>query len=51
MTTNKNKWAMLENGYVHTSGLSEKDCDEMILRYTRIFPDLEFCKVWRPDLS
>lgn len=38
----KKTWALFEQGYIHTDGLSKKDADEMLERYTRIFPELEF---------
>lgn len=36
-------WALMENGYVHTDGLTEVDANEMLERYTRIFPENEYC--------
>jgi hypothetical protein len=41
-----NKWALLENGYTHTSNLSELDAIEMQERYSRVFPDLEYCIIF-----
>jgi hypothetical protein len=40
---NANKWALLENGYVHTDCLSKADAEEMLERYCRIFNDIEYC--------
>ncbi len=40
---NANKWALLENGYVHTDCLSKADAEEMLERYSRIFNDIEYC--------
>lgn len=40
---NANKWALLENGYVHTDCLSKSDAEEMLERYSRIFNDIEYC--------
>lgn len=36
----------MENDTFHTKWLSEKDANEMLERYTRIFPDLQFCIVY-----
>jgi len=35
-------WALFENGYIHTDGLTEADANEMLERYTRIFPQHEY---------
>ena len=40
---NANKWALLENGYVHTDCLSKADAEEMLERYSRIFSNIEYC--------
>ena len=42
----KNFWALLEDGYVHTGGLSKAEADEMLERYSRIYPDIEYCLVY-----
>ena len=36
------RYTFYENGYPHTTGLKLADAIEMLERYTRIFPDLEF---------
>lgn len=41
------RFTLLENGYPHTTGLTELDVLEMIERYSRIFPENEYCSV--PD--
>ena len=38
----KRNWTLYEQGYVHTSGLTKAEAEEMLERYNRIFPDLEF---------
>ena len=40
---NQKKWALLENGYVHTKNLSKADAEEMLERYSRIFSNIEYC--------
>jgi hypothetical protein len=37
-----NGWALLENGYVHTDGLSREAAEEMAERHRRFFPDIEW---------
>lgn len=39
-------WALMENGYVHTDGLQKEQADEMLERYTRIFPQHEYCLIY-----
>lgn len=47
----KNCWHFVEDGYIHTSWLSEVDVDEMVERYTRIYGDKgEYCKVYLEQL-
>jgi hypothetical protein len=36
------KYALMENGYIHTEALSLKDAEEMLERYERIFPDMDW---------
>ena len=36
------RFEFYENGYIHTSDLSKKDAEEMIERYTRMFPENEY---------
>ena len=43
---NLSKWALLENGYVHTDSLSKTDAEEMLERYSRTFNDIEYCLVY-----
>ena len=52
MEDSENKcWHFMEDGYIHTSWLSEVDADEMVERYTRIFGDRgEYCKVYLEQL-
>ena len=39
-----NKWCMLEEGYVHTTGLTYEEAMEMVKRYNSCyFPELEYC--------
>lgn len=47
---NKSNWHFMEAGYIHTSWLSETEADEMVERYSRIFPDIEFCKIYLEQL-
>lgn len=44
---NMKRYTLLENGYPHTTGLKLADVEEMIERYTRIFPENQYCYV--PD--
>ena len=43
---NKNKWALLENGYIHTKNLLKADAEEMLERYSRIFDNLEYSIIY-----
>lgn len=36
------RWALMENGYIHTSGLTKKQAEEMLERHSRIFPDIDW---------
>ena len=36
------RYTFLENGYPHTTDLGLSDAEEMLERYSRIYPDLEF---------
>ena len=42
-------YTLLENGYPHTTGLSYSSVIEMIERYSRIFPDNEYCYLAEPN--
>jgi hypothetical protein len=49
--TRKSKWTLYENGYKHTGDLTKEQAEEMLERYTRIFPDLEFYIIEDPELT
>ncbi len=39
-------WALLENGYIHTSELNKEDAEEMLERHARIFDNMEWSIVF-----
>lgn len=41
-------WQLLENGYMHTDGLTKEEADEMLERHSRIFPNIEWCLFYKP---
>ena len=43
---NYRKWALLENGYIHTDGLSRVEAEEMLARYNRFFEHIEYSVVY-----
>lgn len=42
MIVYERRYKLIENGATHTDGLKLADAEEMLERYERTFPDLEF---------
>lgn len=42
METFEKRFKLIENGTTHTDGLKLADAEEMLERYQRTYPDLEF---------
>jgi len=40
------RWCLMEESYLHTAGLDKADADEMLERYSRTYPDLEYTLFW-----
>ena len=49
--TNYTGYALIENGYVHTDGLSLSDANEMLERHSRIFNDLDWDVMYMGDVK